>query len=231
MTQLEIGFLVYPGVIQLDVMGAYQVLAFPPNIQVHLIWKTLTPILSNEGLTLTPTLTLADCPPLNVICVPGGGMGQIEIMQDVEILDFLQEQSKSAQYVTSVCTGSLILAAAGLLQGYKATCHWAFRDQLVMLGVEVIPKRVVIDRNRITGAGVTSGIDFGLTLLGLLCDEEVAKMVQLMMEYKPDPPFNAGTPETAGQEIMYSLMQFGKPLLDAFLTQTRSTVAQLNLES
>jgi cyclohexyl-isocyanide hydratase len=229
MNQLQIGFLIYPGVIQLDVMGVYQVLAFPPNTQLHLIWKHLTPVVSNEGLTLIPTTTLADCPPLNVICVPGGGMGQIEVMKDIEILEFLQQQSKFAQYMTSVCTGSMILAAAGLLQGYKATCHWAFRDQLAMLGVEVLPQRVVIDRDRITGAGVTSGIDFGLTLLGLLCGKEVAKMTQLMMEYTPEPPFNAGTPETAGKEIVDSLVQSGKPLLDAFMSQSRDTARQLNL--
>jgi len=230
MSQLQIGFLIYPGVIQLDVMGAYQVLAFPPSTQVHLIWKTLDPIVSNEGLTLTPTITLTDCPRLDVICVPGGGMGQIEVMKDAENLAFLQQQSKSAQYVTSVCTGSMILAAAGLLQSYKATCHWAFRDQLAMLGVEVVPQRVVIDRDRITGAGVTSGIDLGLTLLSLLCGEEVAKMTQLMMEYHPEPPFNAGTPETAGKEVTQPLLQLGKPLLDAFLTQTRDIAAQLNLK-
>ena len=231
MSQLQIGFLVYPDVVQLDVMGAYQVLAFPPNTQVHLIWKTLTPITSNEGLIFSPTVTLANCPPLDVICVPGGGMGQIEVMKDPEILSFLQQQSNFTQYVTSVCSGSMILAAAGLLQGYKATCHWVFRDQLAMLGVEVVPQRVVIDRNRVTGAGVTSGIDFGLTLLGLLCGEEVAKMTQLMMEYMPDPPFNAGTPEAAGQEIVDSLMQLGKPLLDAFADQTRVTATQLSLKS
>jgi cyclohexyl-isocyanide hydratase len=231
MTQLQIGFLIYPDVIQLDVMGAYQVLAFPANIQVHLIWKTSSPILSNEGLTLTPTITFADCLPLDVICVPGGGMGQAEVMKDSEILDFLKQQSKSAQYVTSVCTGSMILAAAGLLQGYKAACHWAFRDQLAMLGVEVLPQRVVIDRDRITAAGVTSGIDFGLTLLGLLCGEKVAKMAQLMMEYMPEPPFDAGAPETAGEEIVQPLMQFGKPLLDAFLAQTKDSASQLKLKT
>lgn len=125
----------------------------------------------------------------------------------------------------------MVLAAAGLLQGYKATCHWAFRDQLAMLGAEVIPQRVVIDRNRVTGASVTSGIDFGLTLLGLLCGEEVAKMTQLMMEYTPEPPFNAGSPETAGKKIVRPLMQLGKPLLDAFLAQTKETAAQLKLET
>jgi cyclohexyl-isocyanide hydratase len=229
MTPLQIGFLIYPGVVQLDVMGAYQVLAFPPNTQLHLVWKTLTPIASNEGLTLTPNVTLADCPPLDVICVPGGGMGQIEVMKDAEILNFLQRQSTTAQYITSVCTGSIILAAAGLLKGYKATCHWAFRDQLAMLGVEVVRQRVMIDRNRVTGAGVTSGLDVGLTLLELLCGENIAKMAQLMMEYTPEPPFNAGTPETAGEEIVQPLIQLGQPLLDAFWAQTKETKAQLNL--
>jgi cyclohexyl-isocyanide hydratase len=231
MTPLQIGFLIYPDVIQLDVTGAYQVLVFPPNTQVHLIWKTLNPIVSSEGLTLVPTVTLDDCPPLDVICVPGGGVGQVEVMKDPEVLSFLQHQSTSAQYVTSVCTGSMILAAAGLLQGYRAACHWAFREQLAMLGVEVMPDRVVIDRNRVTGAGVTSGIDFGLALVSLLCGEKMAKMTQLMMEYVPEPPFNAGSPETAGEEIVRPLLQFGKPLLDAFLAQTKEAAAQLKLEN
>jgi cyclohexyl-isocyanide hydratase len=229
MNELHIGFLVYPGVIQLDVMAAYQVLAFPPNTQVHLIWKDLAAIVSNEGLLITPTVTLESCPPLDVICVPGGGLGQVEIMQDAEILNFLQQQGTMAKYVTSVCTGSLILAAAELLQGYQATCHWAFREQLAMLGVEVIPQRVVIDRNRVTGAGVTSGIDLGLTLVGLLCGEDVAKMTQLMMEYQPEPPFDAGTPETAGRQVVHQLMTFGKPLVDAFLVQTQETTTRLKL--
>lgn len=224
--QINIGFLVYPDVIQLDVMAAYQVLAFPPNTTIHLFWKTLTPITSNEGLIITPTTTLDNCPTLDIICVPGGGIGQIEVMKDKEILNFLQHKSTKAKYITSVCTGSLILAAANLLQGYKATCHWAFRDQLAMLGVEVIPERVVIDRDRITGAGVTSGIDFGLTLLNLICGEDTAKMAQLMMEYNPQPPFNAGTPETAGKEIVEPLLQLGQPLIAAFMTQTKEIMTQ-----
>ncbi|WP_019506162.1 DJ-1/PfpI family protein [Pleurocapsa sp. PCC 7319] len=224
--QINIGFLVYPDVIQLDVMAAYQVLAFPPNTTIHLLGKTLTPITSNEGLIITPTTTLDNCPTLDIICVPGGGIGQIEVMKDREILNFLQQKSNTAKYITSVCTGSLILAAANLLQGYKATCHWAFRDQLAMLGVEVIPERVVIDRDRITGAGVTSGIDFGLTLLNLICGEDTAKMAQLMMEYNPQPPFNAGTPETAGKEIVEPLLQLGQPLIAAFMTQTKEIMSQ-----
>jgi cyclohexyl-isocyanide hydratase len=227
MQQINIGFLVYADVIQLDVMGAYQVLSFPPDAILHLIGKTLTPVLSNEGLIITPTITLDNCPILDVICVPGGGMGQIEVMKDESILKFLQQKSTTAKYITSVCTGSLILAAANLLEGYKATCHWAFREQLAMLGVEVIPERVVIDRDRVTGAGVTSGIDFGLTLLSLLWGENMAKMAQLMMEYNPQPPFNAGTPETAGEKIIQPLLQFGEPLIEAFWQQTKETMSQL----
>lgn len=225
--QLQIGFLVYPGVIQLDVTAAYQVLAFPPHIQVHLLWKTLTPINSNEGLVLMPTTTLKACPPLDVICVPGGGIGQIEVMKDGEVVAFLKLQAETAQYISSVCTGSMILAAAKLLQGYNATCHWAFREQLALLGVNVLPQRIVIDRNRITAAGVTSGIDLGLTLVSLLCGETMAKMAQLMLEYDPQPPFQAGTPETAGQEVTQSLMQLGKPLVEAFFAQTQATAQQL----
>ena len=226
MKLLQIGFLVYPGVVQLDVMGAYQVLAFPPNSNMHLIGKIPDSIKSNEGLTIIPTTTYADCPPLDVLCIPGGGMGQVEMMQDADTLDFLRSQGKTAQYVTSVCTGSLILAAAGLLQGYRATCHWACHDQLAMLGVEVVPERVVVDRDRITGAGVTSGIDLGLTLLGLLCGEETAKMAQLMMEYDPQPPFNAGSPQNAGAALTTRLMKMGKPLIDALREQTQQISAQ-----
>ncbi len=223
MNQLHIGFLIYPEVIQLDVTAAYQVLSFPPNIETYLIGKTLKPVVSNEGLTLTPTVDFNNCPQFDVICVPGGGMGQVEVMQDQVTLEFLQRQTKEAQYITSVCTGSLILAAAGLLAGYQATCHWAFREQLAMMGVEVVPQRVVIDKNRITGAGVTSGIDFGLTLLGLLCGADTAQMAQLMMEYNPQPPYNSGTPDTADSQTVESLLEAGKPLIDAFKRQTQSS--------
>ena len=228
---INIGFLVYPGVFQLDVMAAYQILSFPPNAKIHLLWKNITPIISDEDLIITPTTTFDDCPQLDVICVPGGGMGQIEVMSDREILNFLRQQGTTAKYITSVCTGSMILAAANLLQGYKATCHWAVREQLAMLGVEVIPERVVIDRNRITGAGVTSGIDFGLTLVGLIWGESMAKMAQLMMEYDPQPPFDAGTPEKAEKEVVDSLIQVGKPLIKAFLTQTKKTAIALRIDN
>jgi cyclohexyl-isocyanide hydratase len=220
-TSIHIGFLVYPGVIQLDIFSAYQVFSFPPHAKIHLLAKNLTPIVSNEGLIITPTTSFNDCPQLDIICVPGGGIKQIDVMDDPEIINFLQQQSSTAKYITSVCTGSMILAAANLLQGYKATCHWAFREQLATLGVEVIPERIVIDRNRITAAGVTSGIDFGLILVSLIWGESMAKMTQLMMEYNPQTPFNSGTPETAEQEIVESLLQLGKPLIDAFFSKIK----------
>lgn len=216
--QINIGFLIYPGVVQLDVMGAYQVLAFPPNSDIHLIWKTLDSITSNEGLIITPTATIDNCPQLDVVCVPGGGIGQVEVMQDEEVLKFLQRVSDTAKYITSVCTGSLILAKANLLQDYQATCHWAFKEHLAALGVEVVPKRIVIDRDRITGAGVTSGIDFGLTLVNLLWGEDMAKITQLMMEYNPQPPFNAGNPKTADKSLVDSFANLASPFLDAFWT-------------
>ena len=180
-------------------------------------------------MTILPTTTFDSCPSLDVLCVPGGP-GQVEMMQDTEVLEFLQRQGKTARFITSVCTGSLILAAAGLLQGYRAACHWAFRDQLAMLGVEVGTERVVVDRNRITGGGVTAGIDFGLVLAGMLCGEETAKTLQLLMEYNPAPPFNAGSPENAGVVLVENVKKFGEQLIEASLAATKQTAAQLRID-
>ena len=146
-----------------------------------------------------PTTTFADCPKLDVICVPGGG-GQVALMTDEETLDFLRKQAATARYVTSVCTGSLVLGAAGLLKGYKSACHWAWRDMLPAFGAIPVAERVVRDRNRISGGGVTAGIDFGLTVAAELAGEEVAKSIQLVLEYDPQPPFDSGSPEKAGVE-------------------------------
>lgn len=228
--QCYIGLVIFPDMTQLDLTGPYQVFALMPDTRVHLLWKTLEPVTSNDGMTILPTTTFDACPPLDVLCVPGGP-GQVEMMQDTELLEFLQQQGKTAKYITSVCTGSLILAAAGLLQGYRAACHWAFREQLAMLGVEVGTERVVVDRNRITGGGVTAGIDFGLVLAGMLCGEPTAKMLQLLMEYNPAPPFNAGSPESAGLVVVEQVKQFGEQLIEASLTVTKQTAAQLRLNS
>ncbi|BAZ51103.1 ThiJ/PfpI domain protein [Nostoc sp. NIES-4103] len=229
LSEYHIGLVIYPGMTQLDITGPHQVFALIPNTSVHLLWKTLEPVTSNEGMTILPTNTFENCPSLDVLCVPGGAVGQVEMMRDTEVLEFLRQQGKTAKYITSVCTGSLILAAAGLLKGYRAACHWAFRDQLAMLGVEVATERVVVDRNRITGGGVTAGIDFGLTVAAQLCGEDTAKVIQLLLEYNPAPPFNAGSPENAGEAIVAQVKMFGKQLIAASMAQTKQTAKLLGI--
>ncbi|MCS3730763.1 DJ-1/PfpI family protein [Bradyrhizobium betae] len=162
-----------------------------------LIWKRIEPVPSDSVITLTPTITFADCPQLDVICVPGG-YGTDELMLDEDVLAFLRRQEKVAQYVTSVCTGSLVLGAAGLLQGYRAATHWTATGALPFFGASVSHERVCIDRNRVTGGGITAGIDFALTLVSMLRGRAAAEMIQLRMEYNPAPPFAAGSPDTAG---------------------------------
>jgi cyclohexyl-isocyanide hydratase len=197
---IHIGFLIYPGVTQLDATGPAQILSRVPGAVIHMIWKTLEPVPTDAGFSINPTDDFVNCPNLDVICVPGG-MGQRPLMADVEVLAFLARQGGQARYVTSVCSGSLLLGAAGLLKGYRSACHWAFRDALPMFGAEAVAERIVHDRNRISGGGVTAGIDFGLALAAELAGEEVAKEIQLFVEYNPAPPFNAGTPETAGPAL------------------------------
>lgn len=177
---LSVGLLLFPGVTQLDLTGPLEVFARAPDTRVHLIWKTREPVMSDRGLAMLPTTTFDTCPPLDVICVPGGP-GQIALMTDSAVLAFIREKSAQASLVTSVCTGSLVLGAAGLLKGYRATSHWASLDQLALLGAEPVSARVVRDRNRITGAGVTSGIDFALRVVADLQGEAVAQMIQLQM--------------------------------------------------
>ncbi|MGC0903293.1 DJ-1/PfpI family protein [Pantoea agglomerans] len=193
---LQIGLLLFPDVTQLDLTGPWEVFARTPDVECHLIWKARHPVRSDRGLAILPTTTFADCPPLDVICVPGGP-GQIALMSDDVTLNFLRQQADQAKWVTSVCTGSLVLGAAGLLKGYRATSHWSSIDQLALLGAEPVSQRVVRDRNRISGAGVTSGIDFALTLVAEIAGDAVAKSVQLQMEYDPEPPFSSGSPHTA----------------------------------
>lgn len=220
-----IGLVIYPDMTQLDITGPHQVFSFMPNTQVLLLWKNLEPVVSS-GLTILPTTTFAECPQLDVLCVPGGSMGTVEMMQDVEMLEFLQKQAQVTKYVTAVCTGSLILAAAGLLQGYRAACHWAFREQLASMGVEVIPERVVIDRDgRITGGGVTAGIDFALTIAAQLCGEDTAKFIELLLEYNPAPPFGVGSPEKAGSQLTQTVLNMGKPLIAAADTASKKAAS------
>jgi cyclohexyl-isocyanide hydratase len=198
---IHIGFLIFPKVTQLDFTGPLQVLSRVPGAKTHLVAKSMEPVPSDTVLTITPTTTFDACPPLDVICVPGG-LGTDALLNDGETHDFLRKQAKAARYITSVCTGSLVLAAAGLLDGFRATTHWSAMGYLGQLGATPEKTRVCIDRNRITGGGVTAGIDFGLTLAEKLSDRTSAEMIQLMLEYNPAPPFNAGSPDTAPAEVL-----------------------------
>jgi cyclohexyl-isocyanide hydratase len=203
---LEIGLLLFPKLTQLDLTGPLQVFASLPGAKVHLIWKRIEPVPSDTMLTLTPTVSFADCPQLDVICVPGGS-GIDDLVNDQETLDFLRAQAAGAKYITSVCTGSLVLGAAGLLRGYRAATHWSAMDYLSLFGAVPTRTRVCVDHNRITGGGVTAGIDFALTLVSILTDRQTAEAIQLRLEYNPAPPFNAGSPDTAPPQILALLQE------------------------
>jgi len=203
---LEIGMLFYPGLTLLDLIGPQTVFSWFAN--THLVWKTKDLVYSDTGIGMQPTCTFESCPrELDILFVPGG-FGQNQLMGDAEVLAFLADRGPKAKYVTSVCSGSLLLGAAGLLKGYKATSHWAARDGLSAFGAIPTDARVVVDRNRITGGGVTAGIDFGLVILAKLRGDDAAKLTQLAMEYDPEPPFQAGSPKTAGPAIVEQAMSF-----------------------
>ena len=196
-----IGMLIFPKLTQLDMTGPYEVLARVPNTKVLLVAQSMAPVKTDRGMEIVPTTTIADCPQLDLIMVPGGP-GQQDLMEDQAVLEFLRKQARGAKYVTSVCTGSLVLGAAGLLKGKRATCHWAAIDHLKLLGAIPTSERVVTDGNVITGAGVASGIDFALAVAAVLEGEEVARQIQLQIEYDPAPPFNTGSPKTAPAEML-----------------------------
>jgi cyclohexyl-isocyanide hydratase len=198
---LDIGFLLFPRVQQLDLTGPYEVIAALRGTRLHLIWKTLEPVSSSTGLILTPNADFAGCPQLDVICVPGG-VGINALLEDPETIAFVKRQAAQARYVTSVCTGALLLGAAGLLRGRKATTHWNARDLLLRFGAIETDGRVVQDGNLITAGGVTAGVDFGLTIVAELNGREEAETIQLGLEYRPAPPFDAGGPETASAKVL-----------------------------
>lgn len=220
-TIIHIGLVLFPRLTQLDLTGPFEVFARVPNAKVHLVWKSLEPITSDVGLQILPTVTFDACPDLDVVCVPGGP-GMNALLEDETVLAFLRRQGVQARYVTSVCTGALVLGAAGLLQGYKAATHWASMEFLTAYGATPVNTRVCIDRNRITGGGVTAGIDFGLYLASLLTDRTTAEKIQLYMEYNPEPPFQAGSPETAPAAVVSEFKGYVKGMLE----QRREAVAR-----
>ena len=202
---LRIVVLLFPRVTQLDFTGPAQIFSRLPNTEVHLAWHSVDPVITDAGWSIVPTTTLADCPQGDVLFVPGGA-GAFELFDDPQALQFLQLQAKDARWVTSVCTGSFVLAAAGLLTGYRATSHWASLRMLEHFGVEPVSERVVRDRNRITGAGVTSGIDFAFTLAAELFGDDEARNIQLAIEYDPSPPFDHGSPGKADPAAVASIV-------------------------
>jgi cyclohexyl-isocyanide hydratase len=205
MSNFNIGFVIFPDLTQLDFTGPLQVLARLPEATTHIIAKSAAPVPSDCGLGLVPTCTFADCPPLDLICIPGGTKGVIGAIGDRETVEFVRTQAANARYVTSVCTGAFILGAAGLLQGRRATTHWAFTDLLPLYGATYEKARVVKDGNLITAGGVTSGIDFGFRVVAEIAGEAVARGIQLGIEYDPAPPFDSGHPDRAPAELTAAL--------------------------
>lgn len=196
--------LLYPGLTQLDLTGPFEVLHRLPETTVHLVWRSRAPVEADSRMAIMPSTTFADCPPLDVLFVPGGP-GQQALMTDDEVLGFVRTRGRAARWVTSVCTGALVLGQAGLLEGRRATTHWAYLELLPLFGAIPIADRVVLDGNLVTAGGVTAGIDFGLRLAATLRGDELAKLVQLSLEYDPAPPFASGHPRTADPALVEQL--------------------------
>ncbi|MDA7946185.1 MAG: DJ-1/PfpI family protein [Hyphomicrobiaceae bacterium] len=222
----RIGMLIFPDITQLDMTGPHEVFTKMPDTEVMTLWKTLDPVTAGGGMRILPDVTFETCPALDLICVPGGA-GMNPLLNDEETLNFIRKQAETAQYVTSVCTGSLVLGAAGLLKGKRATCHWLSRDMLKEFGAIPDASRVVIDGKFISGGGVTSGIDFGLTVAAEILGEDKAKAIQLGIEYAPDPPFNAGVPETAGQDIEQATRDAARARQEERLALVQQAAAKL----
>lgn len=223
---MRIGLILFPNLTQLDLTGPAEVFYRIPGAEVFLLWKSLDPVSSDRGMSILPNMRFPDCDSLDLICVPGGP-GQIELMSDEETLDFLQRIAPTCKLITSVCTGSLVLAAAGLLEGYRATSHWSSIDQLELLGAIPVADRVVKDRDRVTGAGVTSGIDFAISIVSDLLGEEVAKEIQLQMEYDPEPPFASGSPRSASEELVMNVKRKIAPFIERRRAATETAARRL----
>ncbi|HLZ65658.1 MAG TPA: DJ-1/PfpI family protein [Aliidongia sp.] len=222
----RIGFVLFPNMTQLDLTGPYEVLARLPGATIHLVWKDLAPVPSDRGLAIVPTDRFETCPTLDLICVPGGP-GINELLTDDEVLSFIRHQAWGARYVTSVCTGALVLGAAGLLRGRRATTHWMSHGLLAEFGATPVRARVVVDGRIITGGGVTAGIDFGLTVVAEIAGRALAEAIELGLEYDPQPPFGTGTPERAGPELVTRMQALSARIQGARIEQVRRAAAAL----
>ena len=227
MATLNVGMVLFPNLTQLDLTGPHEVLARLPDAEVHLIAANKRPVISERGLSIVPTATFDSAPPLDFLCVPGGP-GVNAMMENDALLEFLRDRGAHARWVTSVCTGALLLGAAGLLRGYHATTHWLSLDLLPLFGAIPVKERVVIDRNRITGGGVTAGIDFGLVVARELFGKAVAEEIQLLLEYDPKPPFQSGSRDTAPAAIVASVAGARDRIQTERLAIAKRAAAQLS---
>ena len=237
MSDFDIGFVIFPGITQLDFTGPFEVLSrlgTPPSLSTpstfpqsltHVIAKTMLPVASDRGLGIMPTCTFENCPPLELICIPGGACG-LDALADTETMDFIRRHGESARYVTSVCMGAFLLGAAGLLKGRRATTHWAYVGLLPLVGARYEKARVVRDGNVFTSGGVSAGIDFAFSIIAELAGPEVAQAIQLGIEYDPAPPFSAGHPDKASAEAM-ALMVHRNERVRAGLKQGLEKLAAL----
>lgn len=225
---LRVVMLIHPDMVLLDFVPALTVFTMM-MADIQLVWKNKAPVRTEIGIAIEPSATFDDSfrnP--DILFVPGGLKGTVAAMNDPMVISYLKTTGAQARYVTSVCTGSLLLAAAGLLDGYKATGHWQSRYALAELGATLSGERVVVDRNRVTGGGVTAGLDFGLTLASIIRGEEWARTIQLILEYAPHPPFSSGRPETAGPiitEKVGALLRPGLVPLDRAVANARRRLA------
>ena len=224
---IRIAFLLFPDVTQLDLTGPAQVLSRLGNATIDLVAKTADPVPTDAGFALLPTATFADAAPPDILCIPGG-IGVNDAMEDAATIAWVQQAAAGARWITSVCTGSLLLGAAGLLRGYRATTHWASHDLLAAFGAIPVKDRYVIDRNRATGGGVTAGIDFGLALVAAIRGEEHARLVQLSIEYDPAPPFDSGSPATASAETLGRYDRLAGKGMAERAARTRAAAAKLS---
>jgi cyclohexyl-isocyanide hydratase len=224
---IRVAFLLFPDVTQLDLTGPAQILSWLGNATIDLVAATRDPVPTDAGFALLPTATFADAVQPDILCIPGG-IGVNDAMEDDATIAWVQRAAAGAQWITSVCTGSLLLGAAGLLDGYRATTHWASHDLLADFGAIPVKARYVIDRNRATGGGVTAGIDFGLALVAAIRGEDHARLVQLSVEYDPAPPFDSGSPDRAPAETLARYERMAGKGMAARAERTRAAAARLS---
>ncbi|HEY0012978.1 MAG TPA: DJ-1/PfpI family protein [Allosphingosinicella sp.] len=229
LSPVSIAFLLFPQVTQLDLTGPAQVMSRLGNQKLDLVWKDKAPVPTDAGFSILPTATFEEVRGADILCIPGG-FGCIDVMEDEEALGWVREVAAEAQWVTSVCTGSLILGAAGLLRGYRAACHWDWRDSLPLFGAEPVAERVVFDRDRVTGGGVTAGIDFALALTAAIRGEAHARAVQLSLEYDPRPPFDSGSPEAAGERLTAAIRERTRQLAPDRAARIEAAAARLTMQ-